>query len=246
MKNKLVISIAAVAAFVAGPALAADLPPKSPPPPAYKAPPPVAEFNWSGFYIGVNGGYGWSTQRTYNFTVDNPTGPKINGGFGGGQIGYNWQMNNFVLGAEADFEGSGIRGSVLDVNFGDTMQTKVDYFGTVRGRAGLAFSTALVYVTGGFAYGHVNTSVSGPALIGSPYNLDRISTGYTLGGGFEYAFTPAWSVKGEYQYVDLGKNDPVNAAGVRFTALAPPTTNVNRTAFNTVRIGLNYRFGGRY
>jgi outer membrane immunogenic protein len=233
------ITVAALAASMSC-ASAADLAR-----PVYKAPPAIAPaVNWTGFYVGANGGYGWSRGQIYDFTVDNPTGPDIKGGFGGGQIGFNYQTGSFVLGVETDFEGSGITGSVLDVNFGDTMQSKVDYFGTVRGRVGFAFNAAMIYATGGFAYGHVSTGVSGPILVGSSYSLDRVSTGYTVGAGVEYAFNPAWSAKAEYQYIDLGTNDPVNAAGLAFSNLGPGVTNVNRTAFNTVRIGLNYRFGG--
>lgn len=239
MRHIILVAVAALAASVSG-ASAADLTR-----PVYKAPPMMPPaFSWTGFYIGANGGYGWSNHQIYDFTVDNPTGPDIKGGFGGGQIGYNYQMGTFVVGLEADFQGADISGSVLDTNFGDTMRSKVDYFGTVRGRLGFAFNTALIYATGGFAYGHVNTEVSGPVLTGSSYDLDRMSTGYTIGGGVEYAFTPAWSVKGEYQYIDLGKNDPISAAGVSFSNLAPGITNVNNTAFSTVRIGINYRFGG--
>ncbi len=89
--------------------------------------------NWSGLYIGANGGYGWA---------DSDTG--INGGFGGGQIGYNFQRGKIVLGAEADIEGSDIAGSG---------SATLDYFGTVRGRIGYAFGRTLVFGTGGYGYG---------------------------------------------------------------------------------------------
>lgn len=113
-------------------------------------PPPVfvAAPTWTGFYIGVNGGYGGTAN-------DGPLSPS--GGFGGGQIGYNWQglfgYSPWVLGIEADFQGSGISDSIGYA--GDYLQTSLNWFGTVRGRVGYSFGPALLYATGGFAYGEV-------------------------------------------------------------------------------------------
>ena len=99
------------------------------------------------------------------------------------------------------------------------------------------------FSAGGFAYGYVNNAVSGPVLTGSPYNIDRVAGGYTVGGGVEYKLTPNWSVNGEYQYINLGKNDPTNPAGVAYDSFAAPPRFVNDSDFHTVRIGLNYHFG---
>jgi outer membrane immunogenic protein len=213
----------------------------------YKDTPYVAA-NWSGWYAGVNGGYGWNDEVSNGLTDDSPHGAKPEGGFGGGQIGYNWQgiwHPHLVLGVEADIQGSGIDGSFHDVNFGDTGKTSLDWFGTVRGRVGYAFDRALVYFTGGFAYGGLDKSFSGPVLTGTPYHYNDTATGYVLGGGLEYKIAPAWSVKAEYQYIDLGKNDLTNPAGLglsRFTGYSI----YKEDAFSTVRGGINYHFGSIY
>lgn len=161
------------------------------------------------------------------------------GGFGGGQIGYNWQgiwHPHLVLGIEADIQGAGIEDKGTDgvLNY----KSSLDWFGTVRGRIGYAADRALVYFTGGFAYGGVRNSVSNA---GVDYSFSGTATGYVLGGGLEYKITPAWSVKAEYQYINLGKNDPVSAGGFAFTSL--PTTTLDDDAYHTVRVGLNYHFG---
>ncbi len=142
-----------------------------------------------------------------------------------------------VYGVEADFQGAGLNDSIagataLGAPF--TSKESVDWFGTVRGRLGYAFGRVLVYGTGGFAYGD--------AHLRADYNGDLLSaggtqTGWVAGGGIEYKINPAWSVKTEYQYIDLGSANLTDAAtGV--------TTNNLDTSFQTVRLGLNYRFGG--
>jgi len=189
-----------------------------PPPPVY-----VAAPIWSGFYIGVNGGYG----ETAN---DGPLSPA--GGFGGGQIGYNWQglfgYSPWVIGIEADFQGAGISDSV---GFGpDYLQNSLNWFGTVRGRVGYAFGPALLYATGGFAYGEVESK-------GFLFDVSETQTGYVVGGGLEYKFNPAWSVKGEYQFINLDANN-WNGAGPLNGSLFS-----DRSEINTFRVGLNYAFG---
>ena len=158
---------------------------------------------------------------------------------GGGQFGYNFQANPyFVLGAEADMHGTGVRsgggsgptlypspftaGGVL-VPLGPYGRgTALNWFGTVRGRAGfLATPTLLIYGTGGFAYGGVSAG---------GYNATR--TGWTAGGGAEWAFHPNWSAKLEYKYVDLsGGNDGSFGYGHR-----------RQSQYNVVTAGVNYRF----
>src|SRR5580704_9642912 len=169
MKKQLLLGTALSLALVGG-AAAADLPPAPPPPPVPYVKAPLPMWTWTGFYIGANGGYGWSNANTVSLTnppltVTGVVGPgAAKGGFGGGQIGYNWQMGLFVLGAEADVQGAGISGSsgptVIDAaNDTTVVNQKLDFFYTVRGRAGLAFDRALVYFTGGFAGGHVVDSI---------------------------------------------------------------------------------------
>ncbi len=215
-------------------------------PGGYKDGPYVPVAVWTGFYVGVNGGYGWSEYSDQLAGAGYFGGVAPAGGFGGGQIGYNWQgilHPHLVLGVEADIQGSGIKDSGTD-KFNNTYSSELDYFGTVRGRVGYAVDRALVYFTGGFAYGGVKNENVLPA--GGPlvYDISRTATGYVLGGGLEYKITPAWSVKGEYQYINLGKNDPVDPAGKTYSSIAGNT--LTDDAFHTVRVGLNYHIGNVY
>jgi outer membrane immunogenic protein len=203
---------------------------------------PYMGVDWSGFYVGANGGGGWSG----NNQLQDPTiffgGVRPEGGFGGGQIGYNWSgiwFPRLVLGFETDIEGSGISDKRHDI-LGDTFKSNLNYFGTVRGRAGYAWDSALLYFTGGFAYGglHKHTDDFFPA----DFRLDRTATGYVLGGGVEYKFTPIWSVKVEYQYLNFGKNDPVDVSGLGLGRLSFNTGVLKDDDYHTVRVGVNYYF----
>jgi outer membrane immunogenic protein len=181
---------------------------------------------WSGFYAGVNGGGGWSDTSDH-LALPHSSGLYPEGAFGGGQVGYNWQgfwHPCLVLGIEADIQGADLSDSATDAN--GKVSTKLDYFGSVRGRLGYASGNSLAYATGGFAYGGIKNEAYG-------YTKDGTATGFTLGGGFEYKVTPAWSIKTEYQYINLGKNEPVNGAD------AYPGV-VQDDAFHTIRFGLNY------
>lgn len=197
--------------------------------------------DWSGFYAGINGGYGWADGVQFGHLDDNPQGVSAKGGFVGGQIGYNFQINNFVIGAEADIQGGDISDSVVDRNFGDRFSSSLEWFGTARGRVGYAFNPILLFVTGGFAYGHIVSDVTNPLLFGAPYHFDGTSTGYTLGGGVEYKLNSAWSVKAEYQRINLGTNDPTNPAGQTFSSQLAKEI-LKASEFDTVRVGLNYKF----
>ncbi len=199
---------------------------------------PVA--SWTGFYVGVNGGYGWSESSDQLAWTEAPAfyGLDPKGGFGGGQIGYNWQgfyHPNFVFGVEADFQGGDLSASGTDGIF--NYSSNLDWFGTVRARLGYALDRTLIYATGGFAYGGVTNDVSN-GVAATHYRFDDTATGYVVGGGVEYKLTPAWSLKAEYQYINLGKNDPVNPAGAKFSNL--PTTTLDDDAYHTIRLGLNY------
>jgi outer membrane immunogenic protein len=225
----------------------------------YRAPEPVAGgykdvpvASWTGFYAGVNGGGAWSefSDQLANFAnVGAFSGLKPSGGFGGGQIGYNWQgvwHPHLVLGVEADIQGAGIEDKATFVPSSPPLitavsESRVDWFGTVRGRLGYAFDGALAYATGGFAYGHVHNSQADSR--GVTFLFDGTATGYAVGGGLEYKLSPAWSVKTEYQFIDLGKNDPISATQGSFTAF---NTKLEDDAFHTVRAGLNYHIGSGY
>lgn len=226
MKNYLLASVAALGLVAAGAASAADLPSRKGPvsAPIVYAP----AFTWTGFYVGGNAGYGFGNIDSTNLGVLNSfSDPK--GFVGGGQIGYNYQIGQIVLGAEADFQGADLRARVS--NGGFTATNELNYFGTVRARVGYAFDRFLPYVTGGFAYGNVKTSLAGP---GFAVRDDNTQYGYTLGGGLEYAITNNWTAKVEYLYVNLEReriNTPFGTTGAKVG-----------TDFSVVRAGLNYKF----
>jgi outer membrane immunogenic protein len=229
MLRKFLLASVALAAF-ATTASAADMAARMP----TKAVPYVsAAYNWTGFYVGANVGYGWARASDDLGAV---TG-RLNGVIGGGQIGYNWQMNNLVLGFETDFQGSGQSQSWSAVGPGFTAASGTDrirYFGTVRGRLGFAFDRTLLYVTGGYAYTNVGADASFTGLGGGTTSGSSNSTksGYTVGAGLEYAFAGPWSAKVEYLYIDSGSQSV--SSGVF-------TDNV-RIRNNIGRVGLNYRF----
>lgn len=186
--------------------------------PAMMAP---AMYNWTGFYVGLNGGYGWVNSGG----AGNPSGF-----VGGGQIGYNWQGmgSPFVLGLEADIQGADLDETVA-LGGGVTATTRSNAFGTVRGRVGYAFDRAMIYATGGWAYTRTSLALSGP---GGSISSSEWSSGWALGGGLEYAFAGPWSVKLEYLHVDSGD--------VTLTLAGVPVTG--SYDMDIVRAGLNYRF----
>jgi outer membrane immunogenic protein len=209
---------------------------------------------WTGFYVGVNGGYGFDDKSgTITFTNALPqvfTAARsidASGGFGGGQIGYNWQSGQLVLGIEADFQGADMRGTFSNstvTGFADIWagRREVNSFGTVRGRLGYSFGQVLLYGTGGFAYGDVREKLvrTGPAGAEAvSVSDDSVRTGFVVGGGLEYALSPAWSAKVEYQFFDLGRE---RLFGSYASGLGIHTNELDNT-FGTVRVGLNYKFG---
>jgi outer membrane immunogenic protein len=206
-------------------AMAADLPYRNQMP--VKAPAYGPAFSWTGFYIGVNGG-GAFGNSSYNFAGLTSTGFDTSGGLVGGTIGFNYQMGPVVWGVEGDGDWSGVSGSAVCLGGLFTCQTKNDWLATARGRLGYAFDRVLPYVTGGAAFGDIKAGV--PAL-----TVDTTNTGWTVGGGVEYAFLSNWSAKIEYLYIDLGNV----GCGPACNGIVP--TKVDFTT-NVVRAGLNYRF----
>jgi outer membrane immunogenic protein len=285
------ISFAACAmAFTLSAGVASAAPPLPPIPPVY-APP---QFTWSGFYAGVNIGYGFGNNDpdygAHSFYTPFPVPTDIvagalwssrvalSGVVGGGQIGYNYQFNPWlVVGVEADIQGAGLSSKAMSIStpdpavlglgahFGTINATQnVDWFGTVRGRIGVAPFNArlLIYGTGGFAYGGVDhlfqyadTFPTLPSALFGSTSVSSAKTGWTVGGGVEYSpfEFPNWSLKAEYLYVDLGKTNlatfgsgllligaaaaPGGMAPGVFVAAHDPATR-----FHVVRVGLNYHF----
>jgi outer membrane immunogenic protein len=215
MRRGLLLLSTAISVLAGSSAFAADLPVKAAP----FSPAPVA--NWTGFYAGVNVGGGWAN------TNDGLGSGDLTGVIGGGQLGYNWQVGQFVLGVEGDFQGSTQKKS--DTLGPISVEQKLPWLATLRGRLGYAPGPLLFYVTGGAAW--VNYEVSGSAA-GLTASDNATQSAWTVGGGVEWMFLPHWSTKVEYLYVDTGDKD-VTLFG---------TTVNGRAKDNIVRAGLNYHF----
>jgi outer membrane immunogenic protein len=199
------------------------------PRPVYKGVHPVvAYYNWTGFYVGINGGYGWGTSDWSGAPTANN---KPKGWLAGGTLGYNYQVGSIVWGLEGDFDWSNVKGNATCAA-GVVCSTEDRWLATFRGRIGYAFDRWLPYITGGGAYGDVRANITVPAFgIAATSSSDQL--GWTVGAGLEYAFLSNWSAKIEYLYVDLGS----------FNSAAPLVNNVSFKE-NIVRAGLNYKFSG--
>jgi outer membrane immunogenic protein len=226
MKRLVLAGLAALAvATMMASANAADLPRRHAMPakaPAYEAP-----YNWTGFYVGINGGGAWGHS-----TWSNPAGTADadpSGGVVGGTLGYNYQMGQVVFGVEGDIDWSNIRGSTsTGICTGGTCETRNSWLATARGRIGYAFDRVMPFVTGGAAFGDIKAT---PVGLGSETTTN---VGWTLGGGAEFAIAGPWTAKVEYLYADLGKG----SCGVATCGIA---TDVSLTT-SLVRGGINYRF----
>jgi outer membrane immunogenic protein len=249
MKKVILAGTAFVALTAAIPALATDV---APPMPVKALIAPA--WSWTGFYIGANVGGGWGSrsadysandQAAAALFADGGTPPstsfKSSGALGGLQLGYNWQFDrNWLVGVEADFDGSGMKGSgsgagIITVGptpFTATVDERIEWFGTVRARLGyLPADNLLTYVTGGFAYGRVEHSgrYSAPSGVGfgaGGYSVNcvvgaascfagsssSVASGWTAGAGLEYAIWKNVTFKAEYLYVSLGSKSVTETA----------------------------------
>ena len=218
--------------ILSGSAPAADLSRRAPV--HTKAPIMAPGYDWSGIYIGINGGGGWGTSRFDFPGLGTTTGDfTTSGALLGGTIGVNWQTSNVVLGLEGDGDWASITGSSPCPIARFACTTTDTWLATARARLGIAANAWLLYVTGGGAFGDVQMGVNGPVAFAGQ---TATRSGWTVGGGYEYGLAPGWSLKGEYLHVDLGT-----------AACSIPncsTFSVVNTPFRTeiVRAGLNYRF----
>jgi outer membrane immunogenic protein len=220
------ILLSVLMAGVASSALAADLPTTKGPPPAPYLPPPA--FSWTGFYIGVNGGWGFTDTNNNSF------GNNINGGLVGGTVGYNYQMGQFVIGYEGDVDWSDIRGSNftfgLPGGVGNDKLTS-EFMVTERARLGYAWDRTLFFVTGGYA--GIDMKASFNDSFGNFGSQTNFHNGGIVGAGIEYAFTNNFTVKGEYLFAPM--QSKTYFAG---------TPDVTSTGFDLsiFRVGVNYKF----
>jgi outer membrane immunogenic protein len=201
--------------------------------PAAPVPGP-APFNWTGVYLGAMGGFGFGQGRVQGLsgTTD------ISGGFGGGQVGFNYQPigTPWVYGVELDGAGARIGRTETTSALGITLNTKTELesFGILRGRVGWTPGPILLYGTGGLAYGtnQLSGSLVAPSILNVSVSDRETHTGWTAGLGAEYALAPKWTVKIEYLYMKLGNK-------TYFSGIAPFNVNAD---VNTVKFGFNYLF----
>jgi outer membrane immunogenic protein len=226
MKRLVLAGLAALAVVTTmGSANAADMPRRNAMP--AKAPVYEAPYNWTGFYVGINGGGAFGRSDWSNALGTN--GFDLSGVVIGGTLGYNYQMGQAVFGLEGDGDWSNIRGSTTGgVCTGTSCETKNSWLATARGRLGYAYGRFMPYVTGGAAFGDIKATAAG---IGSQTTT---RAGWTGGGGLEAAIAGPWTAKVEYLYVDLGKGS-CDAAPCGLATSDRFTTSL-------VRGGINYRF----
>jgi outer membrane immunogenic protein len=231
-----ILALLLSSALVPAAAQAADMPVKAPP--VAPLPPPIT---WTGFYIGANIGGAWSNNDASFTTFDltplaSGSGSNNTAGVvGGGQLGYNWQINNWLIGFEGDFNGSSQKRSntFTDVLGGvfDT-EAQVQWFATARGRLGYVNGPWLIYATGGGAWVNFKGTIT-DSVNGTSFSDETTRSGWTVGGGVEWMFLPNWSAKLEYLFIDVGDRT--------FTDLNGNSLDV-KLQENVVRVGVNYHF----
>lgn len=224
---KALILAGAASVLIAGGAQAADI----------EAP---AAYDWSGFYLGLQAGYGWGDSQVDEIDAEDGSLSQSqdydhDGFVGGLHAGYNFDMQGVLLGLEGDIEYADIQG---DQDFGgseDSTDKTIQWLGSLRLRAGVTMDRALVYATGGVAVGDVDMEASEPGLSISD---SETAWGWTIGGGIEYALTDDISARVEYRYTDLENTEHTgDIFGGTFTY-------EHDNAFHAVRGGLSWHFGG--
>jgi outer membrane immunogenic protein len=268
------LTAAGLSIGLAAAASAADLS-RPAPAPVYTKAPMIAPPTWTGFYVGGNAGWvgsvgndvtlkgtdtgngGFGSELADGSTPSSFHVP-LNGFIGGAQIGYNWQVSNWLWGIEADFDGVSASKSVSQINLPQppfpprlpittTVSNKLDDLGTVRARLGWVVSNPfLIYATGGLAFGQTELGVSSVCpTCGPPRNLSTVNkpweVGWTVGGGAEWMFARNWSAKAEYLYYDLGTNTTTPLVYNYGPSTSTLTGSIKETG-QVVRGGINYHF----
>jgi outer membrane immunogenic protein len=247
LKMKKIAFATAATLLLTGAASAADMAAR----PYTKAPAPIMlAYNWTGFYVGVNGGGGW-TDKCWDIVT--PTGALVgaegchnaSGGTVGGQIGYRWQASNWVFGVEAqgnwaDFTGSRVSQQFILVPGDASSRTNLRAFGLFTGQIGYAWNNALIYVKGGAA---VTDDRYEHRVIATNTVFDSANEtrwGGVVGVGLEYGFTPNWSAALEYDHMFMGTQT------LNFRNAAGALSTIDRIGqdVDVVTARINYRFGG--
>jgi outer membrane immunogenic protein len=253
MKRIALLSGAVLGIGFAHSALAADLPVRAP---AYVSPVVIAP-TWTGFYLGFNGGWGWTTSNNNNLTFTSPTGAftvgtsnnNANSPVFGGQLGYNYQTGNWVGGVEGDIDGANIRAaqgvSVASFPGASAFATeKQTWLASIRARLGYTWGPGLIYVTGGGAWTGVEGTAGATLFPSGPvatFTQSSTRSGYVVGVGYEWMIAPNWALRGEYLY--YGFDHTSNGGALAFPiAGATLTSNVNKFNTSVVRVGLDYKF----
>jgi outer membrane immunogenic protein len=219
----------------------------------YKAAPIAVPmmYDWSGFYLGVNGGYGWSRQCLDVTAVGGLVGTfaegcrDAGGGVVGGQIGYRWQTGAMVFGLEAQGDWANLRNSRITTLFNpaDTFKTNINGIGLFTGQIGYAWNSTLLYVKGGAAVVNQRWDLFDTATGVGISQAERTRWAGTIGAGLEYGITPNWTIGVEYDYIWRTGD---TSTFVIPAALVPPitvTTNT-RTDISLITARVNYKFGG--
>ena len=191
---------------------------------------PVA-YDWSGLYVGVTAGYGWGDVQMFDDGAGTSGKQDVEGFVAGGTLGYNYQMDSFLIGVETDLSFSDIDGSWGDQpgwNCANVCTGELDWFGTARLRLGLPMDSFLPYVTGGLAIGGLQSDMD----VDTDFSLDETEIGWTIGGGIEGAVSENLTLKAEVLYMDFGNTEDDGSAD---------DFNID-SDFVIGRVGLNFQF----
>ncbi|OBQ61188.1 outer membrane protein [Mesorhizobium erdmanii] len=220
---RLVVASAGLLAVLSMPALAAD--------PTVDLPMTAPGFDWTGYYAGLQAGYGWG-QSDISGNDGGPfsVSPDIDGGFIGGHVAGLWQFEQAVIGAEADLNYSSIDGTAELGGPGNVVGTDIKWFGSVNAKAGYAMDRVLVYGMGGIAFAGIETSQAA----GSEFSETRMTVGWSVGAGVDYALTDKFIVGAQYRYYDFGSE--------HYDGSADFVARDQDTKLNTVGINLSYKF----
>jgi outer membrane immunogenic protein len=224
-----------LAALVAcsAPVAAADMPAR--PVPVVAAAP---VYNWGGFYGGINAGWAWGPAHwQYDVVPPASISQQMNGGFGGFQAGYNFQISSFVLGVEGDYEFANINATSPCPDPAFICHSKTRNIADIAGRIGYAWDRVLFYAKGGeaWAFNRYESLATFNTIGGT-----ETRSGWLGGVGIEYAYDPCWSVKAEYNYMDFGTKTVT-----RYNANGSFATNIDVSEkLNVAKVGINYKFGG--